>query len=286
MTKEALKKNLSSMQVIKTLQVLLQGNYTMNELINILNKNEKEPIFNNSVVSKYINTCRYCGIEIPKIHNKYFVARLPFGLDLSLREADLLVELQTVVRKRMTNKNNKLFDSLMEKIDKFSNKRIARVEKDSYAFTAELFEKAIQDKRRVVLMYKNRTELNSIPLKITEAKGKTFFNVLYNGKERAIASERISGLVVTNEKFHHNYNDQSVIYELKGDLAKRYTLRENEQLMNSNSDKIVISNKGENKDILFARLLRYDSDCEILNPKSYREEFAGIINDALSNYGV
>ena len=64
------KKNLSSMQVIKTLQILLQGDYTMNELIEQLNANESEPIFNNSVVSKYINTCRYCGIEIPKIHNK------------------------------------------------------------------------------------------------------------------------------------------------------------------------------------------------------------------------
>ena len=67
------KKNLSSMQVIKTLQILLQGDYTMNELIEQLNANESEPIFNNSVVSKYINTCRYCGIEIPKIHNKYKV---------------------------------------------------------------------------------------------------------------------------------------------------------------------------------------------------------------------
>ena len=56
------KKNLSSMQVIKTLQTLLQGNFTMNELIEKLNANESEPIFNNSVVSKYINTCRYCGI--------------------------------------------------------------------------------------------------------------------------------------------------------------------------------------------------------------------------------
>ena len=51
------KKNLSSMQVIKTLQILLQGDYTMNELIEQLNANESEPIFNNSVVSKYINTC-------------------------------------------------------------------------------------------------------------------------------------------------------------------------------------------------------------------------------------
>ena len=79
MIKESLKKNLSSIQVLKTLQVLLQGNYTMQELINKLNTNEETPIFNNSVISKYINTCRYCGIDIPKIHNKYFVASMPLA---------------------------------------------------------------------------------------------------------------------------------------------------------------------------------------------------------------
>ena len=57
MNKISIKKNLSSMQVLKTLQVLLQGNFTMQELIERLNKSEEEPVFNNSVISKYINTC-------------------------------------------------------------------------------------------------------------------------------------------------------------------------------------------------------------------------------------
>ena len=40
MSKLSNKKNISSMQVLKTLQVLLQGNYTMQELVSILNENE------------------------------------------------------------------------------------------------------------------------------------------------------------------------------------------------------------------------------------------------------
>ena len=58
MTRISLKKNRSSMQVFKTLQLLLQDNYTMHELVEKLNLNEPEAIFNNSVISKYINTCR------------------------------------------------------------------------------------------------------------------------------------------------------------------------------------------------------------------------------------
>ena len=53
MNKISIKKNLSSMQVLKTLQVLLQGNFTMQELIERLNKSEEEPVFNNSVIRVY-----------------------------------------------------------------------------------------------------------------------------------------------------------------------------------------------------------------------------------------
>ena len=285
MAKLSMKKNLSSMQVLKTLQVLLQGNYTMQELIQILNANEKDAIFNNSVISKYINTCRYCGFDIPKIHNKYFVASLPFGMEFENNEIDLLENIQRVVRNDMTSRSNKLFDNFLEKVNRYSNKKISRVEKDTYQFTSELFESAIRDKRKIKLMLKTRVEMICIPLKIVENKGKTFFHVFYKTRERMIAVERVSGLEITGQKYVHNFNDQVVVYSLDGALATRYSLRENEQLIQRERDgKIVISNRGESKEILFSRLLRYDKHCEILNPKVYREEFKQILDDAIKNY--
>ena len=101
--KISLKKNLSCMQVLKTLQTLLQGDYTMQELIKLLNKNEPYEIFNNSVIPKYLNTCRYIGIDIPKIHNKYYVASMPFGLELSTSDIDVLQIIQTIIKKDMTS---------------------------------------------------------------------------------------------------------------------------------------------------------------------------------------
>ena len=286
MAKLSMKKNLSSMQVLKTLQVLLQGNFTMHELVEKLNFNEKEPIFNNSVISKYINTCRYCGIDIPKIHNKYFVTRMPFGLELTIEDINLLENLQNIIKNRLTRKYNKIFDSFIEKLNKYSNKNIARVEKDKYQFTAELFENAVSEKRKIKLMFKNRAELVCIPVKIADNQGKTFFHVLYSNKERTIASERVSGIEVLSEKFVQNFNEPSVVFVLKGKLAERYTLRENEQLLQPSPENcITVSNRGETKEILFARLLRYDDKCELISPKSYREEMTQILDDALKNYG-
>ena len=286
MIKESLKKNLSSMQVLKTLQVLLEGNFTMQELIKRLNQNEETPIFNNSVISKYINTCRYCGVDIPKIHNKYFVTGLPFGMELTNGDIILLENLQNIVRETMTSKAVKLFDSFIEKLNKYSKKKIARVEKNSYKLTAELFEGAIADRRKINLMMKNKQVLECIPRQIVENKGKTFFSVYCNGKERIIDSSRISGIEVLTQKHIQNFSDTSVIFELKGELACRYALRENEQLIaKSESGTITISNRGENKEILLSRLLRYDDKCEILNPIEYREEMKRILSTALSNYG-
>lgn len=286
MVKVSVKTNLSSMQVLKTLKVLLSGNYTMQELIGILNKNEKIPVFNNSVVSKYINTCRYCGINIPKIHNHYIVTSMPFGLELTGNDINLMEILQSVIKQEMASRCNKIFDSLIEKLNRFSNKKIARVEKGTYQITAELFELAVAETRKVNLMFKNGTILECIPVSMFESNGKTYFQVISKNKNRVIDVSRVSGLHVLSEKYVQSHSGQVVVFELKGALAQRYNLRENERLLKKFDGKsIVVSNHGENKDILLSRLLRYDDKCEITNLKSYRDEMLKIIDSMLKNYG-
>ena len=97
------------------------------ELIEKLNQNEKEPIFNNSVISKYINTCRYCGIDIPKINNRYCVTSLPFGLDVTQKDVELLEEIQDFARMLLPTKTNKYLKMFISKINKHSNKQISKI---------------------------------------------------------------------------------------------------------------------------------------------------------------
>lgn len=285
--KVSLKKNLSSIQVLKTLQVLLEGDYSMKELISKLNSEEDFPIFNNSVISKYINTCRYAGIEIPKIHNKYFVANMPFGLDLTVEDTELLKELQTVVCENMSKKNNKIFDNIISKINRYSNRKIVTVDKNEFKYSFEVFERALNQKRKVKLLFKNRDILIGIPMKISESEGKTFFHV-YNKRERSIDTSRLAGIEMTNEQFFSEIrsDNYSVVYTLKGKLAQRYELREHETIILNDREngKLTISNKGENKEVLFARLLRYDTSCEIETPKVYREEMKNLLDDMIKNY--
>lgn len=282
---EVVKRNVSGMQVIKTLQVLLEDNYKMSELVERLNANEKEPIFNNSVVSKYINTCRFCGIDISKINNRYYISSMPFGLHLSQRDVELLAEMQNIARKIFSTKFNKNFDKFLLKINKYSNKQLAKVEKRTIDIVYERFYKAISQKRRILLIFKIKTVLEVIPVDIIDIKGRKMFKVIDdNNNEQLISVEKISGLEILDKKFKEE--EQTVTFKLYEGLASRYTLREHEEILTNNlPEYIVVKNIGEEKDKLISRLLRYDSKCEIISPQSYRDEIKAMLNKMLENYG-
>ena len=171
------KKNNSSLQVLKTYQVLLENAYTMSELVQKLNENEKEPVFNNSVISKYINTCRYCGFNIQKIQNKYHIAESPFNLNLSTEDVEIIETIQKICKQTFSKKFNKYFDSFLEKINRHSNKKILKVETQTLNIICEAFEKSIQESRKIRLFLKNKLILDCIPLGITTHNKKIYLTV-------------------------------------------------------------------------------------------------------------
>ena len=281
---QSVKKNLSSIQVLKTLHFLLEDNYNMRELLKKLNENEPVPIFNNSVVSKYINTCRYLGFEIPKINSRYYVTSIPFGFSYNNNEIDLISNFKKIAESKMSEKALKLFNSFIEKINRYASKKISKIEITDSNKSLQYFENAVRDKNKVKLIFKNKDILECVPIKILDSDGKTFF-VVFKGKIRMVDSTRLVAIEILSDKFVHRFSDQTTLFKLRGDLAKRYQPRENERIRLENDGTIIVINVGENKETLFSRLLRYDSCCEILNPKVYREEFVSIIDSTLKNYG-
>ncbi|MBE7704046.1 MAG: WYL domain-containing protein [Cyanobacteria bacterium SIG28] len=282
----ALKRNQSSMQVLKTLLLLLQDNYTMSELVEQLNLNEKEPIFNNSVVSKYINTCRFCGIEILKIHNKYYVTKLPFGLNLTNKEKDLITLLQNNAKKCLSNKTRSIFENLICRLSRFSSKELIRVDKNALELTYSTFESAVKNNKKIRLMFRTKAIMDCTPLEIVEHKGKPCFKVLLKDRQRFIVIERVTGLEILGDTIEVDHSDRSVVFKIYNDLIMRYSARQ-EELVTTECypEYITATNRGENKDVLLSRLLRYDSNCEIIHPKDYRNEMKAIIDETLANYG-
>ena len=257
MGKISQKKNLSSMQVLKTLQLLLQGDYSMGELVQRLNADEQGGVFNNSVISKYINTCRYIGIKIPKIQGKYYVANLPFGFQFDEHDMNAIKTLQFVIKNNFTNKSLAIFNNLVSKLSRFSRREITTVEKENYIFSYELFERAIAKKVKMKLLFKNRAELECIPMQITHEGNKTYF-VVYKNRVRTIDTQRLAGIELLGEKFVDPFDgNQVTIYKLRGDLAKRYQAREHESIEKNPDGTITVTNRNEHKDILLLSLPYY-----------------------------
>lgn len=283
----AVKRNMSSIQVLKTLKVLLEGNYTMEELVNKLNAGEKDVVFNNSTVSKYINTCRFMNIKIPKIQNKYIVASIPFGLEISSKDIDLINLLQRTAKKFFTKTVEKKFEDFIEKLSRYSNRQIYRISVGNETEIRDKFENAIQDCRKIRLLFRSKEIVECIPSDMITVKGKSYFKVIEIGKEKLYALDRITGLEILNKKYLPiNEENNAVVFKLKGNLAKRYQMRENEKEIERNENSITISNIGESRELLYSRLLRYDSLCEIIEPLICREDMIKIIKQTLSNYGV
>ena len=282
----ALKRNQSSIQVIKTLLTLLQDNYTMSELVEQLNLNEKEPIFNNSVVSKYINTCRFCGIEILKIHNRYYVTKLPFGLNLTNREKDLISLLQSTAKNCLASKTRNIFENLICKLSRFSNKELIRVDQKTLEHTYSIFENAIQKNKKIRLMFRTKAIMDCTPVKVVEHKGKACFQILVKGRLRHVVIERITGLEILGDYIELNPSDRSVIFKVYNGLIKRYSARQEELITTEcYPEYITVTNRGEDREELLARLLRYGSNCEIIHPGDYRKKIKTIIDETLANYG-
>ncbi len=75
------------------------------------------------------------------------------------------------------------------------------------------------------------------------------------------------------------------MFKLKGDLAKRYKIRDWEKIdkIDRNGD-IIISNSGEDMQTLLIRLFKYGNNCVILSPKYMQKRLAKLTEKTLKNY--
>lgn len=284
-TKIAAKLNISSLQVLKTLLRLFEDNYTMSELVTILNNAEKYPVFNNTVILKYINTLRFCGFNISKVNNRYYLLKIPFGIDLSNKDFEYFEYLNHIVQTRMSKKNNMIFNEFIERLNKYSNKGLVKFKEENSKIIFEDFENAIRDRRTVTFILKNKKTIDCIPIRLINDKKPVQFLVSEKGKEKLISSNTVAAINTTSFKYHENFTQQVVLFKITGGLAKRYTLRDTEQLVEKKDDFIIVSNPNEPKEILLNRLLKYDYCCEIISPKTYRKDMLELLNATLKNYG-
>jgi len=278
------KVNNTSVNVIYTMMTLLQSSKSMNEIIN---KFCDEKVFNNFVISKYINTCRYCGVDIRKINGEYHLLKLPFTLNFNSKEYLIFKELINVAENSLSNELKKHISELFFKLSRFTQFDLNLQISEQQNSLISVFEEALYSEMMIVVVLKNGEELICAPYDFNLTKNKIYISVFSNSEIKNIPLKEVKTILHYPKKIQTGLVPPSVVYKLSNDLAKRYSLRPNEKIVNIETNKsIVISNRFEDKTELLKRLMRYDHDCEILSPHSYREDMKTLIASTLANYNL
>lgn len=127
------------------------------------------------------------------------------------------------------------------------------------------------------------------PIEIKYIKNKVFFRVCnpLTAQVQDISFDYIKTIQQLPSKTNTTKLFSSTTFCLKNRLAKAYKLHEGERLLQVKSDgSLVVLNQNEDRNLLMHRLMRYGENCEIILPKSLREEMHQLIKSTLANYSV
>jgi len=277
--------NLSSLRVLYTLLLLFERDMTMEDLIKYyeLYHNKKNTNF---AMSKYINTCRYCGINIPKINNKYTITNFPLGVKFTQNEIALFNELKNCCEKFKLDLLSENMQNIFFKINKRSEKMLNPIKDFRQKNTVvKNFERAVWESNKIKITTKDGQSHLCDPIEILLKDDNIVFNVFENNEAREIDPKTIETVKILPMRTKGKFMPVTVLYELSGPLVKKYQLRENEQIMNfTNTGNMVVVNKHEDKDQLLHRLMRYGENCKIISPKPYVEDMKNLIKETLNNY--
>lgn len=283
------KVSISSMRVLQMLQLLFEKSYTMNELMDAMSELTGEAC-TNFLISKYINTCRFCGIDIQKINGKYTLLKIPFGYLFSEDELVLLNRIADYCSSMRASKTVRNINSVITKINQHSDKYYAKVTIPEDDKRVIAFEEAIARNNKVELIYLEGDEEKNLvcePYDITyDDEGLCF--IVYDDKDSLrIPFMNVLDIKVTKLKNFQKFSHASVTFVLKNVLAKRYTLRPEEKIIDE-FDPVTggmsVLNVTEDKQTLLSRLMKYAELCEVRYPIVYRKEMLNIIDKTLENY--
>jgi len=299
------KTSAASIRVLETLKILSQKSAGVQDIIRHFEQiDPQNRIYTNEVILKYINTLKVFGFIIIKEKDKYILLNPPIKLNLD--EADLKSiyflskAAEQFPEEKVRNEINIFLQGLEKRFSENTRFILKNFEKpefrhkinhNKYLKLIKECEKYCSDEQRLKIKYKkqNLEEVSVIvnPNEIKYIGNDVYFRV-YNPVSAEIQDINLNSIIKIEQlplKSNQINMYSSVTFELKGRLAKVYKLHEGEELVSTNfNGNIVILNRKEDRNLLLSRLMRYGENCEVLSPKSFREEMRQLIQATLSNY--
>lgn len=293
-------------RVFETLKVLYNSEASIQDIINHFEKiDPNNRIYTNEVILKYINTLRVFGFRFLKKKDKYILLNFPnqFNFDTNDFKAIYLIEKFSDLQpeEKIKEEINKFLQGLEKRFNNNTRLLSHSIKKPDYVnfkfdyskYSSKIkeYEKYCIDGHRLKITYKNKKGLQISamvePNEIKYSENEVYLSV-YNSVAGQIQDINFNSIIKVEQlplRSNPKNMFSSVIFELKGSLAKVYKLKEGEKLLQIKPDgNTVILNQQEDRTLLLKRLMRYGENCEAISPKTLREEMKQLIKTTLNNY--
>lgn len=296
----------TSIRVLETLKILCQEKASIQDIIHHFEKIYPDnKAYTNEVILKYINTLKVSGLRFKKEKGKYILLNSPLQFDFSeqdLKTISLIEKAAKFFPEKAVQEGIHGFLQDLEKRFSDNSKIVAHNLKkpslvnldlnyEKYSEQIKKYEKYCNERQRLKITYKqNNKKETSIMAEPNEIKyiGNNIYLSVYNPFSAQIQDINFNSILKTEQlplKSNPVNMVSSVIFELKGRLAKAYRMHESEKLLQIKDDEnIVILNQKEDRTLLLKRLIRYGENCEVISPKNLREEMQQMITNTLANY--
>lgn len=296
----------TSIRVLETLKILSKNAASVQDIIRHFEKlDPNKRIYTNEVILKYINTLKVFGFRLAKQKDKYVLLNAPSQFDFdknNLVAINLLEKFAELFPEEKIKTQVNIFLQELEKRFSDNTRLLAHNIKKpdfidfkfhyaKYSNQIKEYEKYCVDEQRLKVTYKKRNgiEVSAIvePSEIKYIGNEVFFSV-YNPLSAQIQDINFHYILNIEQlplKSNSSNMFSSVTFQLKDRLAKVYKLHEGEKLLQLKSDNsIVVLNQKEDRTLLLKRLMRYGENCEVISPKTLREEMKNMIKSTLNNY--
>ncbi len=298
------KYNDGCIKVFKLLQLFYEDKAKYDDVMEIFSNEEFDLDKDHVTLNKFLNTLKIFGMKLYKKNNKFYSLNLPFTMDLDLDDLKAVSIFAKVAQNMPNGKAKENLQAILEQLKIRFNERafvtfdsISRNDKKDYSFyysnlreQIELCESFCHSNFKIHLTYldSGKEVVTYCNAQQVVFDNKNAYLRIFKSPEQVVKDVLITNIVEikyapTQKK--ENEIAKTVVFKLKGHLAKAYTLHENEILNQVEQDgSIIIVNSKEPVDSLLKRLMRYDCDCIIEGPKELRSKMYEQICDTLKNY--
>ncbi|MBQ8636242.1 hypothetical protein IJX73_00115 [bacterium] len=250
-----------------------------------------------STFYKHLKTIKESGFDIEYTNNAYQIANFKNRFKFAKYELSVFGYLLLISNTMLPEYKSAEFTKALMKMVRFSDEEdFKEIEKryqlyrkinltNDFEEKINLLNSLIKNNEKIKITTKKGEELILKPKEINIKKENLYLNytTLKNNTETIALDNIVKIMRKTFNKKNGTKQENETIFELYGKLAKSYLLREEERIIDSTKDKIVVASSNPDKTNLFRRLLRYDVLCKITHPKNHANNFREMIEKSLAN---